>query len=88
VQISYYSQGPQIVRELLNKKGIHFVVLQHLPEIYLGGACIYAPDGRPVIGLTVRYGHRRKTLSGLSQSLALLIREREENALFSTYLRT
>ena len=55
VQLSYYSQGPQIARVLLNKKGIHFIVLQHLPETYLDGACFYAPDGRPVIGLTLRH---------------------------------
>ena len=32
--------------------------------------------------------HCRKTSSGLSQSLALLIREREKNAPFSNYLST
>ncbi|RLD05370.1 MAG: hypothetical protein DRI32_04180 [Chloroflexi bacterium] len=55
VKLSYFSRGPQLAQELLNKKGIHFVVLSHLPKSYLDGACFYAPDGRPVIGLTLRY---------------------------------
>ncbi len=55
VKLSYFSTGPQLAQELLNKKGIHFIVLPHLPQTYLDGACFNAPDGRPVIGLTLRY---------------------------------
>jgi hypothetical protein len=40
---------------LLNKVGIHFIVLQHLPETYLDGACFFAPDGSPVFDLTLRH---------------------------------
>jgi len=55
VKLSYYSKGPQLVKELLNKKGIHFIVLRHLPKTYLDGACFYAADDRPIIGLTLRH---------------------------------
>jgi len=55
VGLSYFSQGPLMVGELLNKRGIHFVILPHLPKTYLDGACFYAPDRRPVIGMTLRH---------------------------------
>jgi HTH-type transcriptional regulator/antitoxin HigA len=55
VKLSYYSKGPQLVKELLNKKGIHFIILRHLPKTYLDGACFYAADDRPIIGMTLRH---------------------------------
>ncbi len=55
VKLSYFSQGPQMAAELLNKKGIHFIVLKHLPRTYLDGACFSSPTGRPIIGMTLRY---------------------------------
>ena len=55
VRSSYYSEGPRLVPELLNKRGIHFVLLSHLPKTYLDGACFLSPAGRPVIGMTLRY---------------------------------
>jgi HTH-type transcriptional regulator/antitoxin HigA len=55
VHLSYYSKGPQLAKELLNKKGIHFVTARHLPKTYLDGACFYSPTGRPVIGMTLRH---------------------------------
>ena len=55
VKLSYFSQGPQMAKELLNKKGIHFIILKHLPNTYLDGACFSSPSGRPIIGMTLRY---------------------------------
>ena len=55
VRLSYLSRGPALVKEYLGRKGIHFVVLAHLPGTRLDGASFYSPQGRPVIGLTVRY---------------------------------
>ncbi|MCJ7624815.1 MAG: ImmA/IrrE family metallo-endopeptidase, partial [Anaerolineaceae bacterium] len=55
VRLSYYSKGPQLAQELLNKKGIHLIILPHLPKTYLDGACFLSPSGRPVIGMTLRY---------------------------------
>ena len=54
-RLSYFSTGPQLAQELLNKKGIHFIVLPHLSKTYLDGACFKTPDGHPVIGMTLRY---------------------------------
>jgi HTH-type transcriptional regulator / antitoxin HigA len=54
VKLSYYSKGPQLVKELLNKKGIHFIILRHLPKTYMDGACFYAIDDHPIIGMTLR----------------------------------
>ena len=55
VRLSYYSEGPRLVPELLKKRGIHFVLLSHLPKMYLDGACFLSPAGRPVIGMTLRH---------------------------------
>ncbi|MGC9523898.1 MAG: ImmA/IrrE family metallo-endopeptidase [Anaerolineae bacterium] len=55
VRQSYFSTGPQNARELLNRWGIHMVILPHLPKTYLDGASFLAPWGNPVVGLTLRY---------------------------------
>jgi HTH-type transcriptional regulator/antitoxin HigA len=55
VQQSYFSTGPQNARELLNRWGIHLIILHHLPQTYLDGASFIAPWGRPVVGLTLRH---------------------------------
>lgn len=55
VHLSFYESGPQLVREHLNKKGIHFVILPHLERTHLDGATFLTRNGRPVIGLTLRY---------------------------------
>jgi len=55
VQQSYFSTGPQNAREMLNRWGIHLIILRHLPKTYLDGASFMAPWGRPVVGLTLRY---------------------------------
>ena len=44
-----------LAQEYLEKHGIHLVVLPHLSKTYLDGAAILLPNGRPVIGLTLRY---------------------------------
>ena len=55
VRQSYFSTGPQNAQELLNRWGIHMIILPHLPKTYLDGASFMAPWGRPVVGLTLRY---------------------------------
>ena len=54
-KLSYFSKGAQMAPELLNRLGIHFVILRHLPKTYLDGACFYTPEGKPVIGMTLRH---------------------------------
>lgn len=53
--LSYYNQGVLLVREALNRIGIHFVILKHLPKTYLDGACFFSPSGNPVVAMTLRY---------------------------------
>lgn len=54
VKLSVFPNGPILAQKVLHTNGIHFVVLQHLPQTYLDGACFKAPSGRPVIGMTIR----------------------------------
>ncbi len=54
-RLSYLENGPGAAIEFLNKKGIHVVLITHLPKTYLDGACFMAPEGNPVIGLTLRH---------------------------------
>lgn len=55
IRASFFSEGPKLVSGLLREKGIHYVLLPHLPKTYLDGACFLSPAGRPVIGMTLRY---------------------------------
>jgi len=54
-RLSYFNNGPLLVKEYLNKQGIHLVVVPHLPRTYLDGAAMIMTDGTPVVGLTLRY---------------------------------
>ena len=54
-RLSWYEAGPRLAKEFLAKHGIALVIVQHLPKTYLDGAALRLGDGRPVIGLTLRY---------------------------------
>ena len=54
-QQSVYEDGPRRAQERLADHGIALVVERHLPRTYLDGAALRLHDGRPVIGLTLRY---------------------------------
>ncbi len=54
-RLSWSDEGPRLAREFLLKQGIPLVVVAHLPKTYLDGAALRLGDGRPVIGLTLRY---------------------------------
>jgi HTH-type transcriptional regulator / antitoxin HigA len=55
IRASFFPNGPQLVPRLLYDQGIHFVLLDHLPKTYLDGAAFLTPDGRPVVGMTLRH---------------------------------
>ena len=55
VQQSYFHSGPRNARELLNRWGIHLIILPHLPHTYLDGAGFFSPQGHPIIGMTLRH---------------------------------
>ncbi len=54
-QLSPHDDGPIRARALLNEHGIGLEVVRHLPRTHLDGAALRMGDGRPVIGLTLRY---------------------------------
>lgn len=54
-RLSWSADGPRLAKEFLAKHGIPLVLVQHLPKTYLDGAALRLDDGRPVIGLTLRY---------------------------------
>jgi HTH-type transcriptional regulator/antitoxin HigA len=54
-QLSWSADGPRLAKEFLSKHGIPLVIVQHLPKTYLDGAALRLGDGRPVVGLTLRY---------------------------------
>ena len=54
-QLSPSEDGPLRAKELLAQHGIALQVLPHLRRTHLDGAALRLRDGRPVIGLTLRY---------------------------------
>ena len=54
-RLSWSEAGPKLAQEFLENHGIPLVVESHLPKTYLDGAALQLDDGRPVIGLTLRY---------------------------------
>ena len=54
-QSSRLEDGPRLAVKLLAQCGIAVQVVPHLPRTHLDGAALHLGDGRPVIGLTLRY---------------------------------
>ena len=54
-RLSPYPDGPTRVQLFLADNGIPMEIVSHLPRTYLDGAALRLHDGRPVIGLTLRY---------------------------------
>ena len=54
-QLSVDEDGPTKARDMLAQSGVGFEVVPHLPKTYLDGAALLLDDGRPVVGLTLRY---------------------------------
>ena len=55
VRLSYFPSGISLVKEALNKIGVHFLILKHLPKTRLDGACFISTDGNPAVAMTLRY---------------------------------
>ncbi len=53
--LSTSDDGPRQARDFLAEQGIGFEFVPPLPKTYLDGAALRLADGRPVIGLTLRY---------------------------------
>lgn len=54
-RLSPDEDGPKRARSFLAEHGIALEVVKHLPRTHLDGAALRLADGRPVIGLTLRY---------------------------------
>ena len=54
-RLSGSEDGPRLAKDFLAENGIALVTERHLPRTYLDGAALRLGDGRPVIGLTLRY---------------------------------
>ena len=54
-QLSTSQDGPKRAQDLLEQHGIGLRVVPHLRRTHLDGAALQLADGRPVIGLTLRY---------------------------------
>lgn len=54
-RLSGSEAGPRLAKDFLAENGIALVTERHLPRTYLDGAALRLGDGRPVIGLTLRY---------------------------------
>ena len=54
-RLSVSEDGPRLAQEFLAQHGIPLVTEPHLPRTHLDGAALRLGDGRPVIGLTLRY---------------------------------
>ena len=54
-RLSPHANGPRRAQQFLAKHGISLVIVRHLNKTYLDGATLRLGDGRPVIGLTLRY---------------------------------
>ena len=54
-QMSVLPDGPVQARDFLVQRGIALEYVPHLPRTHLDGAALKSHEGRPVIGLTLRY---------------------------------
>ena len=54
-QMSVWENGPIRAKNLLVDRGINVEYVGHLPRTHLDGAALRLPNGKPVIGLTIRY---------------------------------
>ena len=54
-ELSTSGDGPRRARDFLAQSGIGLHAVRHLQRTHLDGAAVLLVDGRPVIGLTLRY---------------------------------
>lgn len=78
-QLTVFDKGPILAKELLNKNGIHFIIVPHLEKTYLDGAAMLLTDGTPVIALTLRYNRLDNFWFSLLHELAHVIKHLNKN---------
>lgn len=77
--LSSSENGPRLAREVLAENGIALVVERHLPKTHLDGATLWGIDGRPVIGMTLRYDRLDNFWFTLLHELAHVGRHEKKN---------
>ncbi|HUV14994.1 MAG TPA: ImmA/IrrE family metallo-endopeptidase [Pelolinea sp.] len=83
VQLSSFSNGPLLAKQVLLESGVHFISEPHLPKTYLDGACFKTPAGHPVIGLTLRHDRLDNFWFTLVHELShILLHLEKENIVF------
>ena len=77
-RLSPATDGPRQAVAFLAEQGIAVEIVQHLPRTHLDGAAMKAADGRPVIGLTLRYDRIDNFWWVLMHELAHVVRHLPE----------
>ena len=54
-KLSSVEDGPRLAKDFLAEHGIALITERHLPKTHLDGATLRCVDGRPVVGMTLRY---------------------------------
>ncbi|MBQ7590491.1 MAG: ImmA/IrrE family metallo-endopeptidase [Verrucomicrobia bacterium] len=81
-KLSYYTDGCKLVKEHLNKFGIHFIILKHLPKTNLDGA-VFMFHSHPVVALTLRHNREDNFWFTLLHELAhVILHLKDENTSF------
>jgi len=75
VKLSAYDKGITLVKDELNKIGIHFVVSPHLPKTKLDGACFFTKDNHPVVAMTLRHDRLDNFWFTLMHELGHLVKQ-------------
>ena len=82
-ELSTHSDGPLQAQTRLREAGIALQTVRHLSRTYLDGAALLATDGRPVVGLTLRYDRVDNFWFTLLHELAhVMLHLDEENPVF------
>ncbi len=78
VRLSTREDGPKAAQEFLSANGIALIPVEKLPGTHLDGAAMMTVEGRPVIGMTLRYDRIDNFWFCLLHELAHIARHIEE----------
>ncbi len=82
-QLTVFDNGPILAREILNKNGIHLIIVRHLEKTYLDGAAMLLKNEAPVIALTLRHDRLDNFWFSLLHELAHVIKHlKHDNAAY------
>lgn len=72
--------GPHMVIEQLQSRGVAVVINKHLPKTYLDGAAMVNRNGNPVIGLTLRHDRLDNFWHTLFHELGHVMKHLDKNS--------